>query len=229
MKIAVFSDIHGNTVYFQAVLSRLEGKSVDRMFFLGDSVSYCPFGNDVLTMLRERNITCIEGNHDSMARGEFPIPERKDAIYRLRETIETITPENMAFLKSWPDSLSLEADGRRMFFVHGSPLNHLKGYAYEDSEMYFYDDPETDAVFMGHTHRPWMKQNEHTLLVNVGSVGLPRDRGRFPTFVLYDTLTGEVSIERFEADPTPLLRNPGILHPDTANVFNRGKLWNKFA
>lgn len=221
MKLCVFSDIHGNLLFFNAFLKHCEGIGIDRMIFLGDSVSYYPDGNAVIGILRERNITCIEGNHDSMARGEYPIPEKHEPVYQLRRTMETISPENMAYLRSWPDHLRETIDGVRILFVHGCPLNFLKGYAYEDSEFAAYDDPETDIVFMGHTHRAWIRRNPHTLLVNVGSVGLPRDKGRFPSYALFDTETREVTIRRFEADPTPILQDPGTIHPDVLNVFNR--------
>ena len=221
MKLGIFSDIHGNMLFFNAVLKALREKGAERLFFLGDAVSYYPNGNDVLTILREQGITCIEGNHDSMLRGEFPIPQKNDAVYQLTRSLPTFSEENMAFIRTWPDIRKEVIDGKRIAFVHGSPENHLKGYSYENTEMVNYDDPEMDYLFMGHTHRPWMRKNAHTTVINVGSAGLPRDKGCSPSFAFLDTLTGEATLERIEVDPSPILRNPGSIHEDVLNALLR--------
>lgn len=221
MKLCVFSDAHGNLLFLDAFLQYCANLQIERWFYLGDSVGYYPDGDAVLSRLRALGAFCLEGNHDSMLRGEFPIPEQREAIYQLRPTIASVTPENMAFIKSWPEIHDETIDGLRMEFVHGSPLNHLKGYSYEDSDMAQYDRPGLDMLFMGHTHRPWMRQNPHTLLVNVGSVGLPRDQGCRPSFAICDTNAREVQLLRIEVDPTPILANPRGLHEDVLNCLKR--------
>lgn len=223
MKICVFSDIHGNLPFFETFLREAAKDCPDRMVFLGDSVSYYPDGCAVIRRLREIGAFCIEGNHDSMLRNEFPIPERHEPVYQLRRTMAEITRDELDFVKSWPEIADEVIDSRRITFVHGSPLNHLKGYTYADSELALYDDPGTDVVFMGHTHRPWIRQNEHTLMVNVGSVGLPRDEGGGcrPAWALYDTLTGTVVIKRVDADPAPLLARCGEIHESVLAALSR--------
>ena len=86
MKIAVFSDIHGNISFFEAFLRDAQAENVEKYVFLGDAVSYYPFGCEVIRMLRNIGALCIEGNHDSMLRGEFPIPEKHEPVYQLRKT-----------------------------------------------------------------------------------------------------------------------------------------------
>lgn len=222
MRVAVFSDIHGNMYFFDAVLKALEEFDIDRMVFLGDAVSYYPNGNAVLNTLRELNVTCVEGNHDSMLRGEYPIPPRKDDIYHLKACIPTISAENMAFVRSWPEIIYGTIDNYRVTFVHGCPFDHLKGYGYENTSMAEFDDPSISVLFMGHTHRPWMRQNTHTIVVNVGSVGLPRDIGCSPSFAVMDSLTGDIRLERITVDTSPIFSNPGNLHEDVLKVLKRG-------
>ena len=60
MKMAVFSDIHGNMHFFEAFLRDAEAEGVDRLIFLGDAVSYYPFGCAVIRSLRELGALCIE-------------------------------------------------------------------------------------------------------------------------------------------------------------------------
>ena len=223
MKLAVFSDIHGNINFFEEFLRSAEAEKPDRFVFLGDSVSYYPFGCAVIRKLREIDAICIEGNHDSMLRGEFPIPEKHEPVYQLTKTIAEISSDELSFVKSWPDIINETTDGMRLTFVHGSPLNHLKGYSYEDSELALYDDCSVNVVFMGHTHRPWIRQNPHTLMVNVGSVGLPRDEGggSRPAWCLFDTQSGKAEIRRVDADPHPLYALRGVVHDSVLDALNR--------
>ena len=223
MRLAVFSDIHGNMTFFEAFLRDAEAKKADRLFFLGDAVSYYPYGCEVIRKLREVGALCIEGNHDSMLRGEFPMPEKHEPVYQLRPVMAEIKPEELNFIKSWPEIVHETIDGKRLTFVHGNPLNHLKGYSYIDSELALYDDPAEDIVFVGHTHRPWIRQNQHTLMVNVGSVGLPRDEGggSRPAWALYDTKGGQPEIHRVSADISPLLALRGKVHESVLEALNR--------
>ena len=223
MKLAIFSDIHGNISFFDALLRSVEAEKPDRLVFLGDSVSYYPFGCDVIRKLREIGALCIEGNHDSMLRGEFPIPENHEPVYQLRKTMAEIMPDELEFVKSWPEVVNETINGRNLTFVHGSPLNHLKGYSYADSELALYDDPAVDVVFMGHTHRPWIRQNPHTLMVNVGSVGLPRDEGggSKPAWCLFDTEGGKAELRRVQGDPAPLFALRGIVHDSVLDALSR--------
>ena len=223
MKLAIFSDIHGNTHFFEAFLRDAEAEKVDRLVFLGDAVSYYPFGCEVIRKLRELSVLCIEGNHDSMLRGEFPIPENHEPVYQLRKTMVEISGDELEFVKSWPEIVHQTLDGKRLTFVHGSPLNHLKGYSYADSELALYDNPGEDIVFVGHTHRPWIRQNFHTLMVNVGSVGLPRDEGggSKPAWCLYDSQSGKAEIHRVSANPAPLFALRGIVHESVLEALDR--------
>lgn len=223
MKLAIFSDIHGNMPFFEAFQRDAEAAKVERFVFLGDAVSYYPGGCAVIRRLKELGALCIEGNHDSMLRGEFPIPENHEPVYQLHKTMSEITEEELSFVKSWPEIIHETLDGKRLTFVHGSPLNHLKGYSYIDSELALYDNTEEDIVFVGHTHRPWIRQNPHTLMVNVGSVGLPRDEGggSKPAWCLYDSSEGKAEIRRVKADPTPLYALKDIVHPSVLDALTR--------
>ena len=129
MKLAVFSDIHGNISFFEAFLKDAEKEKVDRFVFLGDAVSYYPFGCEVIQKLRELGALCIEGNHDSMLRGEFPIPENHEPVYQLRTVISEITPEDMAYVKSWPEIVHPVNLTGPLFSVHFAAVPLIAGTA----------------------------------------------------------------------------------------------------
>lgn len=224
MRLAVFSDVHGNALWLDAVLKKIRTAQVERLYFLGDSVSYFPDSFAVIRRLQEVGAICVEGNHDNMLRGEFPIPEKNDAAYRLKPVLQTIPPDLLEFVRDWPVTRTEKIDNVRIQFVHGNPLDPLKGYSYEDSPLSEFDSSKLDVVFVGHTHRPWVRQNPHTLMVNVGSVGLPRDVGCAPSWVLFDTKTRDVRVNRLRMSPAELLKTYPDVHESVRECLKRGGL-----
>ena len=145
MHIAVLSDIHGNLPALQAVLADMEGKQVDHVFCLGDLVGYGPWPNEVIDLLRQRDITCIQGNYDESVGEELMScgcdftdaeAERLGDI-SLNWTIDATTEENKAWLRKLPQSLTLDLDAHRLLLVHGSPRqnNEYLTFDYSDDEI----------------------------------------------------------------------------------------------
>jgi hypothetical protein len=64
MRIAIFSDIHGNRPALTTVLADIEQQQVDRVYCLGDLVGYAAFPNEVVARIRESGIPTIIGNYD---------------------------------------------------------------------------------------------------------------------------------------------------------------------
>lgn len=221
MKICIFSDVHGNIAFLDAFLEACKEKEIDRYFFLGDSVGYLPFGKQVLARLREIDAVCLKGNHEAMLLGMLPVDEEKDRVYYLRRQMGELDEEDFLFIRTWPITRQQEVDGINLHFVHGTIDDPLKGYGYEQGDMASFNNPEIDVLFFGQTHRPWKVRNADTQIVNVGSVGLPRDIGNSPAFVIFDTLTKSVSIERIEVDPAPLFAMEEGIHPSVIQCLRR--------
>ncbi len=113
-------------------------------------------------------------------------------------------------------------DNRRLLFLHGSPWDPLQGYVYPKTVDDSFGILCYDVIFMGHTHRPFSISTKKALLVNVGSCGLPRDVGTFPSFAVYDTETGEATIHRVAGDLQGVLRRYENLHPAVYACLSRG-------
>lgn len=64
MKVAIISDIHANVVALKAVLKDIEEQQVDRIYCVGDLVGYAPFPNEVIDLIKEKNIPTVMGNYD---------------------------------------------------------------------------------------------------------------------------------------------------------------------
>ena len=65
MKIAVISDVHGNIYALMRALEDIEDQKVDTIICLGDLVGYGPHPNEVIAMIKRKNIICLKGNYDA--------------------------------------------------------------------------------------------------------------------------------------------------------------------
>src|SRR3990172_1792344 len=186
MRIAAFSDIHGNLHALQAVLADIDEQKVDRIFCLGDLVGYGAYPNEVIELIRGRGIPTIMGNYDDGVGFDkeecgcaYTDPEmRRLGDLSLAWTKEHVTSENKAFLRSLLPNIRLTVDGKRLLLVHGSP-RRINEYLYEDRGQSSLERiakaSEADVLVFGHTHLPYVKDVDGMLFVNVGSAGKPKD------------------------------------------------------
>jgi predicted phosphodiesterase len=221
MKIGLLADAHGNSVALRACLEELEAMHPDSVYFLGDAVGYLPDAAGCLALLDASGVVCQQGNHEAMLLSGDVCAER-EAVYRLSAAREALGPDALSAIGAWPQSRSVAMDSRRLLLVHGSPREPLTGYVYADREPERHLDLAFDAIVMGHTHRPFSLDVDGRLLLNVGSVGLPRDVGDLASFAVYDSATGEGSIYRVAFDRSEVLARWGEeIHEKTAACLAR--------
>lgn len=186
MKIGIFSDAHGVIGIFDQSVSLLKDAGAEKIFYLGDAIGYVPH----LGCLRSwivSELPSVRGNHEEMLLAGS-IPDERDKIYQLAAIRHNLTSQELDFIDSLPDQLIEEISGLRCLFIHGSPSDYVKGYVYEDTDLaqFEHDMSDVDVVFMGNTHRPFVKRFKQTLYVNVGSCGLPRGESQFGQVCLFD-------------------------------------------
>lgn len=186
MKIAVFSDAHGNRFYFDRCLEMINFYKVDKVYNLGDSFGYLRNGKYIFNKLVEMGATCLQGNHEAMLMGILKIDREKDKIYHLMDDKSGLDMEMLERLKLLVPNHIETINSKKVLFVHGNPIDPLTGYQYEDSNFEILRDIPFDIIFMGHTHRAYQKEVNGHKFINVGSCGLPRDIGNMPSFAIYD-------------------------------------------
>ncbi len=200
MRRAVLSDVHGNIEALTAVLADIKTQSVDGIYCLGDVIGYGPNPVECLDTIMKVDV-CILGNHDQAAMfdpdGFNPVALR--AIYWTRERMDEIQGNSNAVNRRWDflGELPRFKDEGRFKFVHGSPRDPTNEYvfpehAYDERKMKNLFRRVEQFCFQGHTHIPGVFTEEcefispedcdyqfqlgdGKLLVNVGSVGQPRD------------------------------------------------------
>ena len=169
------------------------------VYFLGDAVGYLP-GPAVVEAVLAEGIASIRGNHEAMLlAAESTIPH--DDVYQLRSTATAMAPAVLASVARWPTSRELRLGNTRAVLVHGSPDDPTFGYVYPDSVLdRLAALPELGGatVFMGNTHRPFVRRCGSTTFVNVGSCCLPRDVGTLGACCVFDEETGTARILRYD-------------------------------
>ena len=196
MKIGLLSDAHGNREALERGFEVLERAKAARVYFLGDAIGYLP-GVAALEYLERRNVPCLRGNHEDMyLSGNWSI-ERNDQ-YRFLETRAVMTTDLLRAIQSWPTSRWLRFPVGTALMCHGSPDSHVHGYVYADTNLDRFDVPSGTTVFMGNTHRPFIRRYAGVTYVNVGSCGMPRDRGDLGAACLFDSQSGAVRIIRYD-------------------------------
>jgi putative phosphoesterase len=181
MKILVISDLHANWPALEAVLA---AESFDRLFVIGDLVSYGPHPREVVDYVRAHATLAVRGNHDNAlalgvdcrcAPSSKPLAEATRAAHRA-----LLPPEHQQWLGRLPFTASVREGGRAFYAVHASPRNHLFRYtliptASDEHVRKQVGNVRADYVLLGHTHFPMLRQTGRLLVLNPGSVGQPRD------------------------------------------------------
>lgn len=205
VRLALFSDIHANWAAFEAVWADLTQYDVHGVYSLGDNVGYGPSPQEVVAFLHTHGVLSIQGNHE---RGLVTPQERSwfnpHARQGLEQTRSMMAPEWIQALAAYP--LSRVVENARL--VHGcppdSPFTYLFEYEEDPAQLFeMFDEP---ICFVGHTHElQWVRSQKgrvtHGLLhhgvltldttaryvVNIGSVGQPRDGDNRAKYVIWDT------------------------------------------
>lgn len=208
MKIAFISDIHGNIEALTTALQSIEKRKVDRIACLGDIVGYGANPSDCLKLVRQHTDKIILGNHDAAAVGKeslyfFNDYARQAALW----TRNTLDEEEKEFLEALP--MEISEDG--LHFVHGTPRSPQSwNYIFSHYDVTFeFAAIKGHTCFVGHSHVPGDyhekdaklgNQGKDRRIINVGSVGQPRDRDPRLCFALYDTESKELELVREEYD-----------------------------
>lgn len=212
--IAFISDIHANLAALTAVLQDIDSiGSVEKIYCLGDVVGYGPEPRECLEIVAARCKLILMGNHEhALLYGAYGFHNAaKRAIDWTRDTLQKVSPvaQRKALLELI-QNLPVKHEIGDVLLVHGSPRDPVMEYVLE-SDLWEGSDPEKmDQIFagfprlcfVGHTHRPGVFTEDRAFLpaaelddgfdvsdgkylINVGSVGQPRDRNPRPCYTLF--------------------------------------------
>lgn len=224
-RYAIISDLHSNVEAVTAVFDDIRSQQVDDIVCLGDIVGYGPEPRPVLEMTMKLARVSLMGNHDeAVLKGAQNFNAwAREAIDWTREEIQVKDgkeTDRWEYLKRMP--LRFQTNG--MYFVHGSPRQPTIEYilrediyngAYEKFDEIFASFEK--VLFVGHSHTPCIinedleyvtpgeiehnftyTRDKRKVIVNVGSVGQPRDNDPRSCYVIIDNNT--IRFRRVEYD-----------------------------
>jgi len=204
--MAVISDIHGNQEALDRVLEDIDRSGVQGIFCLGDMIGYGPEPEAVVQRIRARAIPAVMGNHE-LAAADPKILKFFNPLARrsLQLTLRMLSEESLQYICGLPAYAVLN-DCR---FVHGFPPDSINTYLFQvgtDKLVQTFGQMSEALCFVGHTHILELiscdgqtamqktlcrgrvdlgRSQKH--IVNVGSVGQPRDVDNHAKYVVWDS------------------------------------------
>lgn len=217
MRYALISDIHGNLEALEAVIVASKKDNVDRYLCIGDIIGYGADPKESLRLVEFlKPQVIIAGNHEWGVTGLLDLEYFNDEAARAVSWTKSILSDTEI---DYIGSFSLVYENKDLTLVHGSleipeEFHYIrdKGDAYVTSKLM-----NSSVCFVGHTHIPGIFYSddgkmeqlksfkikmgpERKYVVNIGSVGQPRDGDSRASYALYDTEDSTVEIKRVTYD-----------------------------
>lgn len=213
MRLAIISDIHGNLEAFRQVLKDIDASSVDDVACLGDNIGYGPDPEEVVRLLRSRSIASVMGNHELAVLDEACLMKMNPSARRsLLLTKALLSKETLEYIKGLKASMAFHGS----LCVHGYPPDSVTTYLFQASETALRQTflaMKERICFVGHTHDlrlirfdgenvTWdsLRQGKASLdkdlqyIVNVGSVGQPRDGNNHAKYVIWEPASSTLEV-----------------------------------
>ena len=215
MRYGILCDIHGNLSALEKVLSCMDEAQVDVLISVGDVVGYGAAPRECIDVLRKRDAVVVKGNHDAAAVGELDVrcfnPYARVAV---EWTATVLREEDKRWLSELPYTATLEHCQISHGTLHRPELfDYILSISDADPSL---DEMTRPVCFVGHSHIPlavmrFIDEPERTAytfdeeidlsettcaLINVGSVGQPRDENPLTAYAIYDSETRLASILR---------------------------------
>ena len=225
-RYAVISDLHSNIEAVTAVLDDIRGRGIEDVICLGDVVGYGPTPDATLDLVMKTCRVCLMGNHDeALIKGAHSFNQyAREAIDWTREVLQQGEPDIVKARFDYINSMGLKFQTNGLYFVHGSPRHPTIEYilrediyngAYDKFEEIFASFEK--VLFVGHSHTPCVISEDleyfpvedidyrfryddatKKYIVNVGSVGQPRDSD--PRACYVEISQNEIFFHRVEYD-----------------------------
>ncbi len=218
MRIAVFSDVHGNLTALEAVLEHISGRDVDEVIFAGDLCLVGPRPAACVRRMQDSAAISIYGNTDDWVLGRQEVPDKLAALAQW--TLDELSEEERKWLDGLPFAHRIsptETADDDLLVVHANPKDvnqiifapeleqqarygHVRQTDEELAELV--GSPRAAALVFGHLHIPNERSSGQLQLFNISSVSMPGDgdpRAKYGLFTWEgDAWTFERNMVRYD-------------------------------
>ncbi len=212
MRVAIFSDIHGNVRALDACLADLgEQGGAERIVAAGDLCMDGPRPRAVLERLQQIGADCLRGNTDRYISDVATFHADGEEGPALAWQREQLGDEWLRFLAGLPFSIRVGEGSDALLVVHANPKTDDE-HVWPDADDAFLERAFAGVVertiAFGHLHLPYVRQWRDKLLVNVSSAGLPKDGDPRANYALLTERSGgwEVKLRRVAFDVEKVAR-----------------------
>lgn len=238
MNIAILADIHANSFALDAVYKDLELNKCKKILVLGDLVGYYYNPSYVIDKIKnDPRCVVIKGNHEELLLKaikdeSFAIKCHKKYGSGLNIAMNTLTQEQLDWIKELPETITVEIDGLKLGLHHGSE-KHINEYIYPDAVKDRLNSIVTanDYLFFGHTHYPVVYPRNANVIVNPGSVGQPRDIGSLASYAIINTENSSIVNKRVPFSNKSLIEQAKKLdshYPYLSEILERNNPYAKY-
>ena len=239
MRVALISDIHGNSVSLEAVLADIERENVDQLICLGDVATLGPKPVAVMDRMRDLGCECILGNHDFFLINPSVLHEYMDAPWfadSIAWCAQQLRPQDFEFLRTFKPILEITlSDKHNLLCFHGSPKSNtdiILAMTPPTTVDELLDGQRATVMAGGHTHMQMMRQHKGIMLINTGSVGMPFEQAlfvhspRYLPWAEYAIVNCEHDIVSVELKRVPVSVDE-LIHAANNSGFPDATVWMK--
>lgn len=196
MRIAIFSDIHGNEQALKAILDDIKNNNIDKTYCLGDVIAIGPNSRECLDIIIENNIKMVLGNHELYylkgTQIDYEMGEGEKAHQRwVREQLDD---KHKDFLNSCQLKIEEKIANKKICYQHFL-LNEDKDDIYPFDDFKIVHDGSInnkvnllnfDITFIGHEHKAFEIDNGNKKLIDVGSSGCSKNENTCYTILTFE-------------------------------------------
>ncbi|MFO7815315.1 MAG: metallophosphoesterase family protein [Halanaerobiales bacterium] len=221
--VIIISDIHGNYTALKSVFKKIEDldTEISDIMCLGDIVGYNPEPEKCVNKIRKVCSKVIAGNHDRAMVGELNTDWFRDSVKKsIKWTRKHLSQASLDYLKKLDTREDIIIEDNKIILAHGSPDENAPfKYIFNKFDIKNIEPliMNTNILFIGHTHIPFCFCNkgdgwinigqdniqvnpDYNYIINVGSIGQPRDKDPRSSFVIFDPKKKRISFKRNEYD-----------------------------
>ena len=213
MPVAIISDIHGNLIALDAVLSAVADRKIKQIICLGDVAATGPQPHEVIARFKQIGCPVVMGNTDDWLLEPKLKEGDKQDMQRIQEmefwASQQLTSEDRAYLSGFQPTISSTLEnGKRLLAYHGSPRSYREHIhpAMPDRDLdVALAGHQADIFIGGHTHMQMFRRHRRSLVLNPGSVGLAFDHAwpfdntvqnpPWAEYAIIDTRNGVLNVE----------------------------------
>lgn len=210
MKIAIFSDIHGNKEALESIINDIKKESIDEIISLGDNIGIGPNPKECMDIIIENNVKAVLGNHELyFLKGTDITDNLGEEENKHHKWIKNqITDIQKEYIEKCSLTLEKEYNGKKILFEHFLIDDISKDYPFYDLKIVkenrlkeIVNKIDYDLIFIGHEHNEFTINNK---LYDVGSAGCRKDNKT--RYTILDTDTFEIETKIIEYDRENFLK-----------------------